>query len=57
MVKIFLGLIMTTAIKTFLRIMFQNKIFKADGQAFENLFTEIMQYAEDDFQQIKAWEI
>jgi hypothetical protein len=47
--KIYLGIIMTTDIKTFLRIMFQNKILKADGQAFENLFTEIMQYAEDDF--------
>lgn len=35
--------------------MFQNKIGKADGNAFEDLFTEIMNYAEPAFQQIKPW--
>ncbi|CAC9510871.1 putative cytoplasmic protein [uncultured Gammaproteobacteria bacterium] len=46
---------MDTSEKTFARIMFQNKIYKSDGQAFEDLFTAIMRYAEQDFQAIKAW--
>jgi hypothetical protein len=41
--------------KILARILFENKIFKADGNAFESLFTEIMNYAEPDFQQIKPW--
>ncbi len=41
--------------KTIARILFENKIFKANGQAFENLFTEIMSYAEPNFRKIKAW--
>jgi len=46
---------MTSQEKTFLRIMFQNKIFKTEGQAFEDLFTTIMSHSEKDFQQIKPW--
>jgi len=41
--------------KTIARHLFQNKIFKADGQIFEELFSAIMNYAETDFQQIKPW--
>jgi len=41
--------------RTIARILFENKIFKANGQAFENLFTEIMSYAEPSFRKIKAW--
>ncbi len=41
--------------KILARILFENKIFKADGNAFENLFTEIMSSSEPDFQQIKPW--
>lgn len=41
--------------KTFARIQFKNKVAFADGQAFENLFTQIMSYAESDFQAIKPW--
>lgn len=41
--------------KTILRMMFQNKIYKSDGQSFEDLFTSIMNYAEKDFQSIKPW--
>lgn len=41
--------------KAFARVLFQNKISKADGNAFEDLFTEIMNYAESGFQQIKPW--
>jgi hypothetical protein len=41
--------------KTFARQSFQNKIFKADGQIFEDIFSAIMNYAEADFQQIKPW--
>ena len=37
------------------RHLFQNKIMKADGQAFEDIFTAIMNYAEDDFRSIKPW--
>ncbi|NJO88053.1 MAG: hypothetical protein HC831_03120 [Chloroflexia bacterium] len=32
-----------------------NKVYKSDGQAFEDLFTEIMSYIESDFRKIKAW--
>ena len=41
--------------KTLARQLFQNKILKADGQIFENIFSAIMNYAETDFQQIKPW--
>ncbi|MCG7850116.1 MAG: hypothetical protein MIO93_13195 [ANME-2 cluster archaeon] len=41
--------------KTFARQLFQNKILKADGQIFEDIFSAIMNYAETDFQQIKPW--
>lgn len=41
--------------KTIARQLFQNKIFKSDGQIFEELFSAIMNYAEADFQQIKPW--
>ena len=41
--------------KTFARQLFQNKILKADGQIFEDIFSVIMNYAETDFQQIKPW--
>jgi len=41
--------------RTIARYLFQNKIFKADGQIFEELFSAIMNYAEADFQQIKPW--
>ncbi|MBC2699057.1 MAG: hypothetical protein HF976_11130 [ANME-2 cluster archaeon] len=41
--------------KTFARQLFQNKILKADGQIFEDIFSATMNYAETDFQQIKPW--
>src|SRR5665648_561857 len=41
--------------KTLARQLFQNKILKADGQKFEDIFSAIMNYAEIDFQQIKPW--
>ncbi|MGE5342189.1 MAG: ABC-three component system protein [Candidatus Omnitrophota bacterium] len=46
---------MNTEEKYLARIFFRNKIYSADGQAFEDLFTQIMSYAYDDFQQIKPW--
>lgn len=41
--------------KSLARKLFQLKIFKSDGQAFEDLFTEVMNYSERDFQSIKPW--
>lgn len=41
--------------KTIARQLFQNKIFKSDGQLFEDVFTAIMNYAEEQFQAIKPW--
>ena len=41
--------------KTLARQLFQNKILKADGQRFENIFSAVMNYAEIDFQQIRPW--
>jgi hypothetical protein len=41
--------------KAIARIQFQNKIYRCDGQAFEDLFTEVMNYAVKDFQSIKPW--
>lgn len=37
------------------RTLFQNKIYKADGQAFEDIFTATMNYLHLDFQPIKPW--
>ena len=41
--------------KALARQLFQNKIFRADGQVFEDIFTAIMNYAEADFRSIKPW--
>ncbi|GAA4068937.1 ABC-three component system protein [Amphibacillus indicireducens] len=38
-----------------LRVMLQNKLFKSDGQSFEDLFVSIMNYVDNDFQSIKPW--
>ena len=46
---------MTRDEKYMLRAIFQNKIYKADGQKFEDLFTDIIKYAEPGFQQIKPY--
>lgn len=35
------------------RILLHGKILRADGQAFESLFTQVMSYAHADFKQIK----
>lgn len=40
---------------TLARIFFENKIRRSDGNTFEDLFTQIMYYAEPDFEQIKPW--
>lgn len=37
------------------RILFENKILLANGQAFEDIFTSIMNYYEPDFRSIKPW--
>lgn len=41
--------------KSLARILFQNKIYKSDGQAYEDLFTEVMIFLHNDFRRIKAW--
>jgi len=41
--------------KTLARQLFQNKIYKSDGQTFQDLFVSIMSYAEKGFQAIKPW--
>lgn len=46
---------MNTQERTLARQLFQNKIYKADGQKFEDIFSTIMNYKEKDFQQIKPW--
>lgn len=46
---------MNTNEKTLARHLFQNKILMSDGQSFEDLFTRIMNYAEENFQAIKPW--
>jgi hypothetical protein len=46
---------MTPQEKIVARILFQNKIHKANGQAFEDLFTAIINYAEPEFEAIKPW--
>jgi hypothetical protein len=46
---------MKTQEKTLARIFFENKIRRSDGNAFEDLFTQIMYYAEPEFEQIEPW--
>jgi hypothetical protein len=46
---------MNLQVRTISRKLFENKILKADGQAFADIFTSIMNYAEADFQLIKPW--
>lgn len=46
---------MNNAEKTIARTLFKLQIHKANGQAFEDIFTAIMGYTETDFQQIKPW--
>ncbi|MBN1252041.1 MAG: hypothetical protein JXA16_07885 [Bacteroidales bacterium] len=41
--------------KAVARIFFQNKIYRSDGQSFQDLFNDIMSYAYSDFRRIKAW--
>lgn len=41
--------------RTLARKLFKLKIHEANGQAFEDLFTAIMNYAYSDFQAIKPW--
>lgn len=41
--------------KALARILFQNKVYKSDGQAYEDLFTTIMSYSNESFRKIKAW--
>ena len=46
---------MNTNEKMLVRQLFQNKIFRSDGQSFEDMFIAIMNYAEEYFQAIKPW--
>jgi len=46
---------MTVEEKALARVLFKNKIYEADGQKFEDIFSAIMRYAEPDFQSIKPW--
>lgn len=46
---------MITEERTLSKILFENKIYKANGQSFEDLFTEIMSISEPNFRKIKAW--
>lgn len=46
---------MKTQERSIARILFQNKIYKADGQAFEDIFTATMNYSCKDFRSIKPW--
>jgi hypothetical protein len=46
---------LTIAEKGMLRNIFQNRILKANGQKFEDIFTDIMRYADPEFQQIKPY--
>jgi len=49
------GVILTSEEKSIARTIFRLKIHESDGSAFERLFTDIMDYAEPDFKQIKPW--
>lgn len=44
---------MNTNEKSVARLMFQNKVYKAKGQKFEDLFVMVMGYARQDFRPIK----
>ena len=44
---------MNTEEKSDVRFVFQKKIHEADGQKFEDLFTQIMNYTDPEFQQVK----
>ena len=46
---------MTSQEKTLARILFQSKIRSSDGNAFEELFSQIMCYSDAEFKQIKPW--
>lgn len=46
---------MHTEEKTLARKLFKLQVHEADGQAFEDIFTAIMNYAEQDFQSIRPW--
>ena len=41
--------------KYFAGLQFENKLLKANGQAFEDLFTQIMTLRYDDFRKVKAY--
>ena len=41
--------------KYFAGILFENKIFKANWQAFEDLFTQVMGLLYEDFRKVKAY--
>lgn len=46
---------MNSSEKVLARILFENKVRRSDGNTFEDIFTQIMFYAEPDFEQIKPW--
>jgi len=46
---------MTTDELVLANVLFQNKIYKSNDNEFEKLFTQIMKYAEPEFEQIKPW--
>jgi hypothetical protein len=41
--------------KALARLLFQNKINSLEGTAFENFFSQIMNYEDSEFEQIKPW--
>jgi hypothetical protein len=49
------GVKLTFYEKSLARTLFKLKIHESNGTAFERLFTDIMNYAYPDFQQIKPW--
>lgn len=46
---------MTPQEKALARVLFKNRIYEADGQKFEDIFSVTMNYIEPDFQSIKPW--
>ncbi len=46
---------MDTNSKYFARVLFQNQIYKSEGNTFEQLFSSIMFIYDKDFNQIKPW--